>query len=62
MVAEGCCVWDRALDDRSDDFEEGGLAVSNVVMDLVSGKDYKVWFLRVQEFLNESDSKRVSLT
>lgn len=48
MIAKHGCKWDRALDDGSKDLEEGRLAVGDVMMQLISCRNYKVRLLDIQ--------------
>jgi hypothetical protein len=62
MIAKDSCEWDRSRDDRSNYLEEGSLAVKRIVMQLISSKNYKVWFLEIQDLRNEVHGEGISVT
>ncbi len=60
-VAKDGSEWDGTLDDRRNHLEEGILAVGDVVVQLISSENHKVWFLDIQDPFNEVNRKCVSL-
>jgi hypothetical protein len=47
IIAKDGCEWDKTLDYRISHFEDGRLVVGDAVVQLISSKNYKVWFLDI---------------
>ena len=41
------------LDNRGNHLKEGGLAIGDVMVQLISSENHKVWFLDIQDLSNE---------
>ena len=62
MIAEDSHEGHWKLDDGSSHLVNGRLAIRDVVVQLISGKNHKVWSLNIQNLSNEVYRKWVGLT
>lgn len=61
MVAKHGGIRDSMLDHGRNDLEKGGLAVLDVVVQLITREDDEIGFLDVQNCVDELDGERVGL-